>query len=79
MKRRSGEPLNGGAVIYYSLVTLTTQGYGDIVPASGYARLLASLEGVAGTVYLAVLIASLVTGLRRRTVVAKPEGAEARD
>ena len=46
--------------LYYSLVTLTTLGYGDIVPKSPAAQMLAALEAVAGQVYLAVLVARLV-------------------
>ena len=50
----------GDALLYFSLVTLTTVGYGDILPASSLARPLAVLEGVFGTLYLAVMIARLV-------------------
>jgi hypothetical protein len=47
--------------IYYSFVTLTTLGYGDIIPRSEVARGLAIMEAVAGQLYLAVLIARLVS------------------
>ena len=47
--------------IYYSFVTLATLGYGDIVPRSEAARGLAIMEAVAGQLYLAVLIARLVS------------------
>ena len=53
-----------GSLLYFSLVTLSTLGYGDIIPASPWARMLASLQAVAGTLYLAVFISSLVSGLR---------------
>ena len=46
--------------LYYSLVTLTTLGYGDIVPVSRAASMLAVLEAMTGQVYLAVLVARLV-------------------
>ena len=46
--------------LYYSLVTLTTLGYGDIVPVSRAASMLAVLEAMTGQVYLAVLGARLV-------------------
>src|SRR5262245_13086648 len=49
------------AAIYYSFVTLTTLGYGDIVPRSEVGRGLAILEAVAGQLYLAVMIARLVS------------------
>ncbi len=50
----------GDALIYFSLVSLTTVGYGDVVPVSGLARPLAVLESACGTLYLAVMIARLV-------------------
>ena len=48
---------------YFSFVTLTTAGYGDIVPATPLTRTLAMLEAVLGQFYLAVLVAGLV-GIR---------------
>lgn len=45
---------------YFSLVCLTTMGYGDVVPLSSLARPIAALEGVFGQMYLAVMIARLV-------------------
>ena len=64
----SGEPVSktDGSLVYFSLVTLTTLGYGDITPTIPLARILAALEAAIGTLYLAVLIASLMSGLRRR-------------
>ena len=58
------EPLNNnftGNLIYFSLVTLTTTGYGDIVPLHPYARGLANIEAVIGQLYPATLLARLVT------------------
>lgn len=46
--------------IYYSFVSLTTLGYGDITPVSPHARAFSSLEAVVGQLYIAVLIARLV-------------------
>ena len=45
---------------YYSLVTLSTLGYGDITPISPLARSLSSLEAVTGQLFIAVLLARLV-------------------
>lgn len=46
--------------LYYSLVTMTTLGYGDIVPASSAARMFAAVQALTGQIYLAVLVARLV-------------------
>ena len=45
---------------YYSFVTLTTLGYGDITPLTSKARAFAMLEAIIGQLYLVVLIARLV-------------------
>ena len=45
---------------YFSLITITTVGYGDITPQSELARSLANLEAIIGQVYLTVLVARLV-------------------
>ena len=47
--------------IYFSFVTLATLGYGDVVPASPLTQSLATLEAVGAQLYLAVLIARLVS------------------
>jgi len=49
------------AFVYYSFVTLTTTGYGDILPVHPVARSLAMLEAVTGPLYLAILVARLVS------------------
>jgi hypothetical protein len=59
-------PLHGdfavsGNLIYFSFVTLTTTGYGDIVPLHPFARSLANLEAIIGQIYPATLLARLVT------------------
>ena len=48
-------------LLYFSLVTLTTLGYGDIAPAVPAARMLCSLEAVIGQLFVAVFIARLVS------------------
>jgi hypothetical protein len=53
----------GPVLIYYSFVTMTTVGYGDITPVSPPARTLAWLEAMTGQFYIAVLVAGLV-GIR---------------
>jgi hypothetical protein len=56
----SQEQVGQTAFTYYSYVTLTTLGYGDITPISTPARSLALLEAMMGQLYLAVLVARLV-------------------
>ena len=46
--------------LYYSFVTLTTAGYGDITPVNPFLRTLAYLEMIAGQFYMAILVAGLV-------------------
>jgi len=50
--------------LYYSFVTLTTLGYGDITPVHPVARTLSYLEAVTGQLFLAVLVATLVGRFR---------------
>src|SRR4029078_3477314 len=50
-----------GNLVYFSFVTLTTTGYGDIVPLHPYARALANVEAIIGQLYPATLLARLVT------------------
>jgi hypothetical protein len=49
------------AFFYFSFVTLTTVGYGDVLPVHAAARSLVTLEAVVGTLYPAILIARLVS------------------
>jgi hypothetical protein len=46
---------------YYSFITLTTIGYGDITPVHPVARTLAMLEGLVGQLYPAITLARLVS------------------
>jgi hypothetical protein len=66
----AGAPMSEQGVIipevtfgYYSFVTLTTVGYGDVVPISYRARTLSWLEAVVGVSYMATVIAFLVSQL----------------
>ena len=47
--------------IYFSYITLTTVGYGDITPVSPIARMLAIMEAMSGTLFVGILIARLVS------------------
>lgn len=56
----SGTRMDGFNAFYFSFVTLSTVGFGDIAPVSRVARTLAVMEAITGMFYMAVLIARLV-------------------
>jgi hypothetical protein len=56
-----GGPEEAASILYFSLTTLTTTGYGDIVAVDPFARSLANFEAVLGQFYLAITVARLVT------------------
>jgi len=58
---RGAQSMNGFTGFYFSFITLSTVGYGDITPVSQAARWLAALEAMTGLLYVAVLIARLVS------------------
>ena len=63
------QPVNSQTLQYFSFTTLTTLGYGDFTAAGSLGRALAVLEALAGQVFLATLVARLVSayaGSRRR-------------
>lgn len=54
-------PARTGLLRYFSFVTLTTLGYGDILPVSPFARAFATSEALFGQLYPAVMIARLIS------------------
>lgn len=58
---RGAQSMNGFTGFYFSFITLSTVGYGDITPVSRFARWLAAMEAMVGLLYVAVLIARLVS------------------
>lgn len=64
----TGEQGPASELFYFSLVTITTLGYGDVLPLSGAARTLAGMEAAVGTLYLAILIGRIVGALKPRAV-----------
>jgi Ion channel len=57
----SHRPSEIALMLYFSFSTVTTTGFGDIVPVNSFARSLANLEAVLGQLYLATTVARLVT------------------
>ncbi len=58
---RGSYPVLGRALVYYSLSTLTSTGYGDLLPIHPMARSLSNLEAVIGQLFPATLLARIVT------------------
>jgi mannose/fructose/N-acetylgalactosamine-specific phosphotransferase system component IID len=50
-----------GDLVYYRFVTLGTVGYGDVTPASRFARVLRIVEAIVGIMYVAGMIARFVS------------------
>jgi voltage-gated potassium channel Kch len=59
--------------LYFSFVTLTTTGYGDVAPAHPIARAVAMFEALVGLMYLSILVARIVSIHTARTAAA-PRG-----
>jgi voltage-gated potassium channel len=56
-----GSSEHAASILYFSFVTLTTLGFGDIVPKGESVRMLVSVEAVTGQLYIAIFIARLVS------------------
>ncbi len=57
----AGANLDRADLLYFSFITLSTLGYGDITPVSGIARSMAALEAMIGVVYMAVFVGRIVS------------------
>jgi voltage-gated potassium channel Kch len=63
-------PIEG---LYFSTVTITTLGYGDLIPCNDVGRILVTLELVSGFIFVALVVGLLLTGARFvRELDAKP-------
>jgi hypothetical protein len=62
--------------IYFSFVTLSTVGFGDITPVSRFARMLAISEASTGIIYVTVVIARLVALYSSERRHERPDGRE---
>jgi len=61
-----GEPATTQTFQYFSFTTLTTLGYGDFTAAGNFGRTMATLEALAGQIFLITLVAFLVTRFQGR-------------
>ncbi|MGH3038978.1 MAG: potassium channel family protein [Gaiellaceae bacterium] len=61
-----GDDGSAGERLYFSFVTISTTGFGDLAPASGVGRAFVVLEIVVGQLYLVTVVAILVTAATRR-------------
>ena len=61
-----GDDGSTGEHLYFSLVAITTTGFGDLAPASGVGRALTPLEVVLGQLYLVTVVAVIVGAAARR-------------
>lgn len=69
-----GVPAKTGDFVFFSMTTLTTTGYGDLVPAAQPGRLLSGLEMLLGQLFLVTFIAGLVSLWRPGTALDKSRG-----
>lgn len=63
MNTNTGAPTSESEQLYYSFVSLTGLGYGEIVPTTAVARMLAVLNVLSGVLYIAIFISALMGGL----------------
>jgi Ion channel len=65
----------GGTFLYFSMVTLTSVGYGGIVPLNPYVRIIAALESMSGIFFVAVVVARLVSSYSPERTRQRPSPA----
>jgi hypothetical protein len=61
----TGQPASASDLLYFSVITLATVGYGDITPASAVARAVIVVEALTGQLYLVSVVAAVVSAWRR--------------
>jgi hypothetical protein len=67
-----GQSIKTGDFIFFSITTLTTTGYGNLVPAGQPGKMLAGLEMLVGQIFLVTLIAGLVSLWRPGSLSRRP-------
>ncbi|MFT3883754.1 MAG: ion channel [Gemmatales bacterium] len=71
-EQKSTEIARSFHMLYFSFVTLSTVGYGDMVPTTTVARMFAVTEAISGQIYLLVMVSRLV-GLQVSQALYQPE------
>jgi hypothetical protein len=61
-----------GTLLYFSMVTLTSVGYGGIVPVNPYVRMVAAFESMSGIFFVAVVVARLVSSYSPKQPMPEP-------
>ena len=60
LPRAAGHMINSSSFSYFSFITLTTIGYGDIAPLTKEAKLLVIMEAILGQLYIAIFLARII-------------------
>ena len=71
--------LNWSDFLFYSFITLTSTGYGDITPITSQARSLALLQAVTGVIFMAVMVGRMVGLCVSHSLLEKSEGVKKKD
>jgi voltage-gated potassium channel len=61
-----------GTLLYFSMVTLTSVGYGGIAPLNPYVRMVAAFESMSGIFFVAVVVARLVSSYMPKQLTSEP-------
>jgi hypothetical protein len=69
----------GETFLYFSMVTLTSVGYGGIVPVNPYVRMVAAMESMSGIFFFAVVVARLVSSYRPKAARQRHSAAHSAD
>jgi hypothetical protein len=74
----TGVVVKGGDFIFFSFTTLTTTGYGDLVPAAQPGKMFAGMEMLIGQIFLVTLVAGLVSLWKPGAFIGRRRGGQGR-
>jgi Ion channel len=69
----ASSPPTSSDLLYFSIITICTVGFGDITPASDVARAVTSVEAMVGQLYLVSVVAAVVSGWRAFDQINRPQ------